>query len=66
MADFLVRLSTDDSKCTDLFGEPMTTEGLTTAMEAAFAPYGVVVDEVIDVRDKGTKYDAQGHANRIP
>lgn len=46
MADFLVRFSTDDDKTGELFGEPMTAEGMQTAMEAAFESYGIVVDEV--------------------
>lgn len=47
MASFVVHLSTDDGKCTELFGEPMTAGGIATAIQAAFATYGVVVDQVI-------------------
>jgi hypothetical protein len=46
MADFVVRMSTDDAKCTELFGDPMTTEGLETAITSAFSGYGVIVDEI--------------------
>lgn len=58
MADFVVRMSTDDKACTELFGEPMTTEGLETAISSAFATYGVSVDEVRETTPAADAADA--------
>lgn len=64
MAEFLVRMSTEDDKTDALFGTPMDAEGLTTAIEAALESYGADVTECRAASVTGTESDAHGNVIR--
>lgn len=64
MAQFVVRMSTEDDKTDALFGTPMDAEGLTTAIEASLESYGASVTECREAPVTGTERDAHGNAIR--
>lgn len=51
MAEFVVRLHTDDGKTDELFRQPVGTEGIQVALESALATWSARVSHVTDVSD---------------
>lgn len=49
MPRFLVELTTDDARDTELYGEPYTEEGLQVALEAAFSSNAAEVHQVVRI-----------------
>jgi hypothetical protein len=51
VATFALTILIDDAKAQELYGEPLDSEGLQTALEAALGNLGAEVSEVRDVTE---------------